>query len=84
LRIDAFLQADWELIADILASDGFERSKEGLAQYLAKWIAIMEPEYLMASLTPDFEYPGQLNLLDDVIVSIVDLIGWTGVKDCCR
>lgn len=47
LRIDAFLQSDWQVIADILASDGFEQTKQGLSQYLEKWIAIMSPEYLM-------------------------------------
>lgn len=47
LRIDRFLQNDWEKTASILNSEGFNETKDGLKCYLKKWIGIMKPEYLM-------------------------------------
>ncbi len=47
LRIDLFMKKEWDPIADILLSEGFEQTKEGLSKYLEKWIKIMSPEYLM-------------------------------------
>jgi len=47
LRIDAFLQNDWQLVADILSAEGFEATRDGLQKYIETWIEIMSPEYLM-------------------------------------
>ena len=47
LRIDLFMKNEWEPIAEILQNEGFEKTKEGLTNYLEKWIDIMSPEYLM-------------------------------------
>ena len=47
LRIDAFLQNDWRLVADILSAEGFEETRDGLRKYIETWIEIMSPEYLM-------------------------------------
>lgn len=54
LRIDIFVQKNWDLIADILKKEGFEQSKDGLREYLEKWIAIMSPEYLMVCKKSQF------------------------------
>ena len=47
LRIDLFMTKEWQSIANLLASEGFEQTKDGLRGYLEKWIGIMAPEYLM-------------------------------------
>ena len=47
LRIDAFLKNDQKLISDILVTNGFEASENGLRDYLENWIKIMSPEYII-------------------------------------
>ena len=47
LRIDAFLKNDQKLISDILVTNGFESSENGLRDYLENWIKIMSPEYII-------------------------------------
>jgi hypothetical protein len=47
LRIDLFMLSDWKAICDIIVRDNFEPTKDGLREYLEKWIQIMSPEYLM-------------------------------------
>ncbi len=47
LRIDMFMQKNWQPIADILAAEGYPQTKEALKEYLEKWIGIISPEYLM-------------------------------------
>ena len=50
LRIDAFLQSNWHLVADILATEGYEQTKQGLSKYIEYWIGVMSPEYLMVNI----------------------------------
>ncbi len=50
LRIDLFMKREWQPIADILTNERFEPTKDGLREYLEKWIKIMSPEYLMVRL----------------------------------
>jgi hypothetical protein len=64
LRIDLFMKKSWQPIADVLAAEGYAQDKNGLKEYLEKWIDIMNPEYLMVcELNIDvFEYK---NLFSD-------------------
>lgn len=47
LRIDAFLKNDQKLISNILVTNGFEASENGLRDYLENWIKIMSPDYII-------------------------------------
>lgn len=63
LRIDAFVQSNWQTIVDILAHEGFRQTEEGLGDYIEYWIGVMSPEYLMASLPTDYEYRNLIKYL---------------------
>jgi hypothetical protein len=56
LRIDMFMQRNWQPIADILAGEGYPQTRQALGKYLEKWIGIMSPEYLMVNYYICFIY----------------------------
>lgn len=57
LRVDQILLGDWASIGPALDAVGLPHTLAGCRAFLEKWIAIMEPEYFMASVPIHFEYP---------------------------
>nr|CCA23855.1 conserved hypothetical protein [Albugo laibachii Nc14]CCA24039.1 conserved hypothetical protein [Albugo laibachii Nc14] len=57
LRVDQLLLGDWESIEKALDVFDLSPSVKGCRKLLTKWIEIMQPEYFMASVPIDFQYP---------------------------
>ncbi len=69
LRIDPLLY-DWPESARKLASWGYDvspdlsqRTFDGVRKFLADWNRRMKPRYLMVSVTPDFAYPANTEIV---------------------
>lgn len=57
LRVDQMLLGDWKSIVSALDVFHLPHTINGCRELLEKWIEIMQPEYFMASVPIDFQYP---------------------------
>ncbi|TYZ66927.1 hypothetical protein PybrP1_012239 [[Pythium] brassicae (nom. inval.)] len=57
LRVDQVLLGDWASIGPALDALALPHTLAGCRALLEQWIAIMKPEYFMASVPIHFEYP---------------------------
>ncbi|KAI9918274.1 hypothetical protein PsorP6_011931 [Peronosclerospora sorghi] len=75
LRVDQLLLGDWASIRASLARFELPCTMAGVRTLLEKWIAIMKPEYFMASVPVSFVYPDESwTDRDDDVPSGADLL----------
>lgn len=54
LRVDPVLCGAWDVVKRALTRDGFPATLEGVKGFLRRWIRLMSPVYVMASVPHDF------------------------------